>query len=78
MDPEELEQAGRQHEAEAAQRINKIMAVPYLEANELEEYGTLIGKAKMTPEEEKRAADLKMAQRSTFHGIKGSVDEKRC
>ena len=57
--PQELEQAARQHEAEGAQRITKIMAVPYLEHNELEEYGTLIGKAKMTPDEEKRAAVLK-------------------
>ena len=57
--PQELEQAARQHEAEGAQRINKIMAVPYLEAAELEEYGTLIGKAAMTPEEDKRAGALK-------------------
>jgi hypothetical protein len=57
--PQELDQAARQHEAEGAQRINKIMAVPYLEHNDLEEYGTLIGKVKMTPEEEKRAAALR-------------------
>jgi Skp family chaperone for outer membrane proteins len=58
-DPAELEQAARQHEAEGEQRINKIMAVPYLEPNELEEFGALIGKGKMTPEEEKRADALK-------------------
>ena len=57
--PQELDQAGRQHEGDAAQRINKIMAVPYLEPAELEEYGTLIGKVKMTPEEEKRVEALK-------------------
>ena len=42
--PAELEQAGRQHEAEGAQRINKIMAVPYLEPAELQDYGALIGR----------------------------------
>jgi len=57
--PQELDQAGRQHEADGIQRINKIMSVPFLEPAELEEYGTLIGKLKMTPEEEKRAAALK-------------------
>src|SRR2546421_2688918 len=46
--PQQLDQAARQHEAEGAQRINKILAVPYLELPELEEYGTLIGKAKLT------------------------------
>lgn len=57
--PTELEQAGRQHEAEGSQRINKIMAVPYLEAAELQDYGALIGKAQVTPEDEKKAAALK-------------------
>ncbi len=56
---QDLDQAAHGHEAEGAQRINKIMAVPYLEHAELEEYGTLIGKAKQDPEEEKRAAALK-------------------
>ena len=59
--PQELDQAARQHETEGAERINKIMAVPYLESEELQEYGTLIGKTKMTPDEEKRAAALKTA-----------------
>jgi hypothetical protein len=57
--PQELEQAAREHEAQGAQRINQVMAVPYLEPTELEEFGTLIGKAKMTPVEQKRADELK-------------------
>jgi hypothetical protein len=57
--PQELDQAARQNQAQGAQRINQVMAVPYLESTELEEYGTLIGKAKMTPVEEKRANELK-------------------
>lgn len=56
---QELEQAGHQREVDGTQRINKIMAVPYLEAKELEEYGSLVGKTELTPEEEKRAAALK-------------------
>ena len=57
--PKELDQAARQDEADGARRINAIMAVPYLEPVELEEYGSLVGKARLAPEEEKRADKLK-------------------
>ncbi|HLJ56192.1 MAG TPA: hypothetical protein VKT77_14220 [Chthonomonadaceae bacterium] len=57
--PQDLERAAHQHEIEGEQRINKIMAVPYLEQAELEEYGALIGKASLTPDEEKRFAAIK-------------------
>ena len=59
--PQELEQAARKHEAEGAQRINRIMAVPYLEPAELEEFGGIVGKAVATAEDEKRATALKAA-----------------
>ncbi len=57
--PRELAMAAHQREAEGVQRINKLMAAPYLEAQEVEEYGALIGRAVPSPEEEKRSAALK-------------------
>lgn len=57
--PAELEVAARQRAADGEQRIRRILNAPYLEVNELQEYGELIGKAKLTAEEEKRSADLK-------------------
>jgi len=57
--PQELEQAARQHEADGEKRIAKLLSVPYLERAELEEYGALIGKLQLTPEEEKRSVALK-------------------
>ena len=57
--PQELDQAGRQDEADGIKKINRIMTVPYLEAPELEEYGTLVGKKALTPQEEARASALK-------------------
>ena len=54
----ELEAAARQHSADGEQRIRRILSAPYLEINELQEYGELIGKVKLTPEEEKRATAI--------------------
>lgn len=68
--PQELEQAARQHEAQGVERIKQIMAVPYLEPKELEDYGTLIGKAKLTPEEEKQAEKFRSTNEMRVNELK--------
>jgi hypothetical protein len=65
--PQDLDAAARQHEIEGEKRIQKLLSVPFLERAELEEFGTLIGKAQLTPDEEKKSLALK--QESDKRGI---------
>ena len=73
---EDLIQAAQEKQKDSNNRIQRIAGASYLEPVELEEYGTLIGKLKPTPEEQKRMDALKLLETAREEELKDLSTKK--